>query len=458
MLASYRGSGFFTTIDEGVSRLAKLGRQQATASARRLCCEPLESRRLMSTNVGELPLLEAPVEPYVQAADQGFHLATQQLLGDRDQDLAISAVHLKIGERQVVVTSLDDPVVMEVGDTLQVVGVDYRLQGDEGVSGKIAFEGYLNKYRGNKLRTGDVITGRSVQSGELPMGESHHPGLKAAWRMKAGTESVTLVMVRYANNEAIVEDRIKIRTQVGTPDFALADRIKIQTGRAGLVVGERVKLYGAWGNLGEGVYKNYAEVDIYHESDPTTLVWVGSISDVVGERDFDTGEFTQRHREKGFSKRWIPELGGVYTLKIYVDPEDRWAESDESNNVGVVQVEVSDHRNVAKGKGAFGRALSRHDAPGFESPGEPAIAAPTSLAVAADALFSDSQADSLFEPRAAVQAVSESLAVERANVTPKHESAPVAVAQADHAAEAQTRLAVRARGKLVDLPLQFDWI
>ena len=331
---------------------------------RQLRCEQLEARQMMSASGGELPSPEDADVGTAAIAQTAIGVAEQTALAAREQALAISAVRLRIGNSTVTVTSLEDPVLVNVGDSLQVVGVDYRLHGEESVSGKIAFEGYLNKIKGNKIKTGNVITGRSVQSGELPHGTSSHPGLKASWEMKAGTESITLVMVRYANNEAIVEDRIKIRTQVGTPDFVIDPDIRVRAGNDGPVVGRKVKIVGGWGNVGDGKYKNYAEVDIYHESDPTQLVWVGSNSGVVAGGDFDFGEFTQRHREKGFSKRWIPQLGGQYVLRFYVDPEDRWDEVDENNNVKTVIVDVRDTRAAdPRFDAILGRGVRQHALP-----------------------------------------------------------------------------------------------
>ena len=294
-------------------------------------------------------------------------------LGARDQSLAISAIHVLIDGREVTLKSLDRPLEMKVGSSLQIVGVEYRLNGDEGVSGKIAFEGYLNKLHGRRTRTDyrDGRFGGHVQDGKLESGRSWHPGLDKAWEMQAGTESLTLVMVRYSEDGAKVEDRITVRTQVGTPDFVVNPEIKIKGSSKGVVVGKRVKIYGAWGNQGEGRYRSYAEVDIYHESDPNKIVWSGAIADVVGEGDFDKGQFVNKVKRDGFAKRWVPELGGTYVLKFYADPENQWSESSEDNNVVEVKLEVKDLRHQARGRDAsHGFGFNHHsvvDAPSHDA-------------------------------------------------------------------------------------------
>jgi len=322
---------------------------------RKLRCERLEPRQMLSANVGSAAALPGLPE-FVPAV---IRPAVDASLGARDQALAISAVHLLIDDREVTLTSLDRPLEMEVGATLEIVGIDYRLNGEEVVDGKIAFEGYLNQLRGSRVRTdySDGRFGGHQQEGELPPGAASHDGLSGTWQVEAGTESLTLVMVRYGAEEVVVEDRITIRTQVGTPDFVMHPEVIVKGSSKGIVAGRTVKLYGAWGNEGSGTYRNYMEVDIYHESDPSKIVWSGAIEDTVTAGDYDRGRFVNKVKQDGFSKSWIPELGGTYTLKFYVDPENTWNESDETNNVGTAQLEVKDLRQVARGRsdaGGFG--------------------------------------------------------------------------------------------------------
>jgi len=348
-------------------------RKSADRGGRKLRCETLEPRQMLSANAGNLPELTLPSQPeseQVPALVRGVvesrvvdYSVVDNSFGARDQALAISAVHLLIDGREVTLTSLDKPLQMEVGATLEIVGIDYRLNGEEVVDGKIAFEGYLNQLRGSRVRTdyGNGRFGGHVQQGELPFGASSHPGLEGAWRMEAGTESLTLVMVRYGQDEVAVEDRLTFRTQVGTPDFVISPEIKIKGSRKGVVVGRRVQIYGTWGNQGEGKYRSSSEVNIYHESDPNKIVWVGTLADVVGAEDSDSGRFVNKIRRDGFSRSWIPELGGTYTLKFYADPENNWAESSEDNNVVSMKLEVRDLRQSAPKRDAtHGFGLRHH--------------------------------------------------------------------------------------------------
>ncbi len=346
------------TGDDTMSKRQK----SKTQCGRKLRCEALEKREMLSANAGLAPALELPSSPDVDVAV--VRALEDSSLGARDQSLAISVIHVLIDGREVTLTSLDRPLEMKVGSSLQIVGIDYLLNGEEVVSGKIAFEGYLNKLHGRRVRTdyGDGRFGGHVQEGELPFGESSHPGLNDAWKMEAGTESLTLVMVRYDADGATVEDRITVRTQVGTPDFVVHPEIKVKGSSKGVIVGKRVKIYGAWGNQGEGRYRSYAEVDIYHESDPNKIVWSGTIADVVDAGDFDKGQFVNKVRRDGFSRNWVPELGGSYTLKFYADPENQWSESNEANNVVEIKLEVKDLRQRERSHdGSRGRGSNHHN-------------------------------------------------------------------------------------------------
>lgn len=61
------------------------------------------------------------------------------------------------------------------------------------------------------------------------------------------------------------------------------------------------------------------------------------------------GEFTQRYNK--FSERWTPDRAGTYTLKFYADPEDRWVEENEDNNVIVVRLKVFNTAHEARDAG-----------------------------------------------------------------------------------------------------------
>ena len=318
---------------------------------RQLRVESLETRQMLSAN----SLLYAPAD----ADSTAFEAPAQQRiledseLGARDQKLAISAIHLLVGGEQVTVTSAAQVVEMNLGDSLEIVGIDYRLANGEILSGKIAFEGYLNKLDGSDLKTdySDGRFGRHEQEGQIPGGNAKHSGLDGVWKMEAGTESLTLVLVRYGDDGSVTtEDRVTIRTQVGTPDFAMSSRILVRGEQGPVRAGDTTKIYGIWGNLGEGTYRNYAEVDIYHSSNPDKIVWSGALEKTLGGRQAVLGEFHNGPDSK-FSERWIPVESGVYVLKFYTDPEKSWNESSETNNDNAVKIKVLDAKHQTRSVG-----------------------------------------------------------------------------------------------------------
>lgn len=349
--------------------------RQRAQRHRTLRLEPLEARTVLAANPLAFGAMDLSGGPDTAPAVEQSIIDTS--LAARDQALAISAIHLRVGGEEITLKSLDDLVKIDIGDKLEVVGIDYRLNSGEGVSGKIAFEGYLNSLKDSKLVTdySDGRFGRHEQQGQLPEGETSHGELEGGWEMQAGTESLTLVMVRYDANGHTVEDRVNIRTQVGTPDFAISPRVVVRGSGSELTVGKQTKIYGTWANLGEGTFRNYAEVDIYHESDPTKIVWAGTLSKTLGAKQAVIGEFRNANSDEQFSKRWTPELAGTYTIKMYADPEQNWEESNESNNVTVMTVTVDAGKGKIKDALKHRAIAEQPEAPalnleGFDATGE----------------------------------------------------------------------------------------
>ncbi len=322
-----------------LKKLSKPSKKRGDSRRRRLLGEQLESRQVLSGSS-----IEAPADEAVTAAS----------LAEEDEVLAISAVHIRVGDKEYTVRSDNDVVAVDPGQHLQVVGIDYRLADGVELEGKVAFEGYLKKLkrRGSSYDYNDGRTGRSVQNGIIPKGTSHHPGLRGGWDMRQGYEKLQLALVRYNGDGPMVEDRVTIRLQVGTPDFEMsAARIRPRGGVT--VAGNTTRIIGAWRNLGEGRYRNYAEVDVYHASDLSKIVWVGSFTRLTRGHRYARGEFLQRHDK--FSTRWTPEEAGTYVLKFYADPEDRWVEKDETNNGIIMKLRVFENRREARAAGQRGR-------------------------------------------------------------------------------------------------------
>ncbi len=269
-------------------------------------------------------------------------------LAARSQALAISAVHFLVDGQEVTLTSLDQHLHMSAGSSLEVVGITYRWQGVEPLAGKIAFESYLSKIHGQEARDDyeDGRFGRHEQT-EVSLGTTTHSGLEGGWVVEVGTESLSLLMVRYTEEGAQVEDRLRITTQVGAPDFYVDPDIEIVPSSKGLIVGRRLRISGAWGNAGAGLYRNHTELDIYHESDLTRPVWVGVRADVLGAGETESGKFINKIKQDGFAKDWVPERSGTYILSFVADPENLCNEADEANNRVTMRLKIADAGDVA---------------------------------------------------------------------------------------------------------------
>ena len=279
-----------------------------------------------------------------------------QTLVDGDDPLSITTVTVEVAGESFVLRSQSNVIHIPPGENLQVVGVDYRLKSGETLSGKVAFEGYLRHVTTSGdpagetfFDYGDSRQGKSVQSGDIPAGESSHPGLDSGWAIETGTDQLLISMVRYGGTGPVIEDRVRFDIQVGEVDIELKDVSIDPSGRYALV-GEQIRLFGQWRNLNEqgGLIRDYAEVDIFHSSDLQTPVWVGSFTHVIEAKGFASGEFTQRYGK--FDEFWTPDRAGTYVLRFSADPEDRFAEVDEDNNRIVVELTVFSSEDEAKGK------------------------------------------------------------------------------------------------------------
>ena len=103
--------------------------------------------------------------------------------------------------------------------------------------------------------------------------------------------------------------------------------------------GEWAKFKGEWINDGDGTFWTYAELDVYHESDLTNPVWVGTLTGETGPGDSEGGTF-ENTTDDAFDRWWRPDRTGTYLVKAYVDPEAAWHESNETNNIVVFKMNV----------------------------------------------------------------------------------------------------------------------
>ena len=293
--------------------------------------ESLESRKLLSAS-GQ-PVVDTP--------------ALEAL-----QELEVSSVQLRINNDIVVVNTSYDTVVVQPGDTVQVVGITY--QGNlaaEPLDGKIAFEAYLSRSGESGRSVIDYSTGRfgapsvaSPVTGEIVS----HPGLDGEWDVTSDDTRITIAMVRYFGNSSQVEGRFAVKLQVERPDFehVLDEDISKQK----LKVGKEAKIIGAWKNAGDETFHNYSEVDIYNAADMNVPVWVGVLAGTPGPGETLSGEYLNLNEQNAFNTRWTPTQAGEYVLKFYVDPENVDEETDETNNVEVVRVTVQSTKGGPKQK------------------------------------------------------------------------------------------------------------
>lgn len=274
----------------------------------------------------------------VQAAD--VQLLEDRALLSAANPLDIAEVHLKVAGEDVVVKNRR-PVIVQPGDSLEVVGITYAgSQNMEPLEGVIAFEGYLRTRQGNgknEFDYGDGRFGDADTDDPIDGTETTHPGLDGDWDINTDTNRLVISMVRYFGNEFEVEDRFAINIQTGSPDFA--HKLTSEP-LPDVRLGKRVTLTGAWTNAGQGTLRTYAEVDIYHESDPETIVWVGVLEGRAKAGQQVVGRYVNRGINNALPVHWVPQEAGNYTLKFYGDPEEAATEANEDDNYHELELTV----------------------------------------------------------------------------------------------------------------------
>jgi hypothetical protein len=263
---------------------------------------------------GDVSTLDAPVE-----VDQ----------------LVITSIVLKVGGHTITARP-GDHVQVQVGDLVEVIGINVECASASPIGGVLAMEGYVRKPHeglgGDGFDYGDGRFGAPATKDPIAAGSLVHPGLEGGWKAEAGWDRFSIAMVRYDGDLVEVEDRLHLILQVGTPNFTFDDAwARGIIGSLGLV-GREVAIWAEWQNTGEGLFANYAEVDVYHESNLNTPIWVGTLEGVLGADETIRGQFLNSNPNDAFAEHWIPQQAGTYLLKFYADPEHLWAESDEVNN------------------------------------------------------------------------------------------------------------------------------
>ncbi len=289
--------------------------------------ESLEQRRLLTTT-GFDSLADVVSDPPVVAATSLQAQGISSLIVDRNGELV--EVDLGVGILQLV-----------AGDEIRVAEIGFVSPETSGV---FAIEGYINKLQNaSSASVIDYADGRFSArdaNADATGGDGTIAGMSDSWVVETAWDRLTINLMHYTETGVSVADLLVVKLQVGQPDFEFdtgsLDRISDQLIR----VGDEVEISGTWQNTLDGVFHNYAEVDVYHSSDMNTIVWAGSTSGAVGADNTVSGVFTNRVADDAFAELWTPEQSGKYVLKYYVDPEGVVAEANESNNEYQVSVMV----------------------------------------------------------------------------------------------------------------------
>ncbi|MCI0357086.1 MAG: hypothetical protein L0211_01205 [Planctomycetaceae bacterium] len=254
----------------------------------------------------------------------------------------VTALLLRINGQQQWVNQSESRVMVSPGASLEVAGARIDVSGDlVGVGGVLQMEGYLrSSTKMDALGEFNYADGRF--SNALAVDEAAidevHGGLSGSWQVAAETNRLSVALVHYIGDEVEVMDRFFVQLQTVLPDFEGQGRV--QGDNRSVKVGQLVQLAASISNLDEGPAVTYLEVDVYHESDPLTPVWVGTLVEQDGNGRL-SGQVRNDNENDTFEKFWRPDRAGAYTIKVYVDPEHHWLESSEDNNIFVFKLDVA---------------------------------------------------------------------------------------------------------------------
>lgn len=259
----------------------------------------------------------------------------------------ISEVTIRVDDQLVSITP-GATLALKVGQLIAVQGVRFQLDGAAQADDQFALEGYLRQLTvSGRSRISDDYNyqdGRFGSGLSLNEGASsgEHQGLTGAWQATTGQTALSLVLMRYADDvpAGLPLARIVIQLQVtqrtDKVDFQIAQG-KVDKAQ----LDRTTTITGAWVNTTKGTFRNYAEVNVYHESDLLAPVWVGTLSGVSVNGGRVSGEFTNDRADDAFAERWVPNRSGRYVVRFYADPENVWKETNERNNTREIVVKIS---------------------------------------------------------------------------------------------------------------------
>ncbi|MFK7769679.1 MAG: CARDB domain-containing protein [Mariniblastus sp.] len=307
---------------------ARSNDQRARKNKRSLGYESLEDRRFLSAS-GFEPAFDASTA----GSEPVGHFASAF------QNDGLTRVIVEVNDETFELDLANNTLQVQVGDSVKVVGVEFYSSATEGV---FAAEGYMNKITGptapGTIDYSDSRWSERASNQAATGSEGVIEGLNSEWVAQAGWDRITLNLVHYTEGAVDVVDRFQVNLQVGEGDLHFDTNVLNQIYEDTLRVGEEFELPGFYSTTGDGVFHNYAEVDIYHSSNTEEIVWAGAIVGNVSEGGSIEGEFLNTRTDDAFSSKWTPEMEGEYILKYYLDPEHVIAETNEGNNEHEIRI------------------------------------------------------------------------------------------------------------------------
>ena len=313
------------------------GSEDQTTPTRNFQFEKLEERCVLSGNGFDLP--DLPSELALVATED---IQPGDVEAAQEVQTEVTSVTLRInGEEQVV--NLNDPQLeLAAGDVVEVVEIGLNSNATDGV---FAVEGYINKIEDSS--SASLI---DYEDGRFSLIEDNFTanggsgvvqGLDGSWEVGNGYDRLTLTVLHYTESGVDVAARSLIQLEVGSADFAFDESVFQALREGSFQVGENLDIFGRWFNNGTGKFHNYAEVDIYHESNREQIIWAGALTGNPTSDNLIEGFFTNTRADDPFTEVFVPELEGNYIFRFYADPEGIVAESNESNNQIDVIVNVT---------------------------------------------------------------------------------------------------------------------
>ena len=334
--------------------------EDQTTSTRNFQFEKLEERCVLSGNGFDLPVEAGLPDDLALVATEDIQVSNVEVAEEVQTE--VTSVTLRInGEEQVV--NLNDPQLeLAAGDVLEVVEIGLDSNATEGV---FAVEGYINKLEDDS--SASLI---DYQDGRFSLIEDNFAanggsgvvqGLDGSWEVGNGYDRLTLTVLHYTESGADVATRSLIQLEVGSADFAFDESAFQALQEGSFQVGENLEIFGRWFNNGNGKFHNYAEVDIYHESNREQIIWAGAITGNPTSDNLIEGFFTNTRADDPFTEVFVPELEGNYIFRFYLDPEGIVAESNESNNQIDVIVNVEGAADTTSDSSGFDRFVVNED-------------------------------------------------------------------------------------------------